>query len=218
MTTVPTMNALLDQLSAAGVPALDPGDQRLALTLLRELALGEPVGTGKLARAAHLPETEAAAALKRIPMVVRDDQQQVVGFNGLAVHEMGEHRLHLEGRTLFAWCAWDTLFLPELLDIHSARVTSRSPASGAEIALTVTDTGPTAVEPEDTVVSLLLPKGDVSSDVIQRFCHFVHFFSSRQDGEQWVSEHPGTFLISLDKVFSLGRLVNHARFGGALAQ
>ena len=217
MTTAPTVDTVVDLLTGA-VPPLNPNDQRLALTLLGELALAQPVGIGQLARAAHLPETEAAAALERIPMVFRDDQQRVVAFNGLAVHEMGAHRLHLEGRVLCAWCAWDTLFLPELLGVQSARVTSRSPASGAEIALIVTAAGPTEVAPEDTVVSLLLPQGEVDADVIQRFCHFVHFFASREDGERWVSEHPGTFLVSLHEAFSLGHLVNHARFGEALAR
>jgi alkylmercury lyase len=165
-----------------------------------------------------VPETDAAAALERIPMVFRDDQQRVVGFNGLAVREIGAHRLHLDGRTLSAWCAWDTLFLPELLGVQSARVTSRSPASGAEIALTVTAAGATEVEPEDTVVSLLVPDGEVDTDVLRRFCRFVHFFASSEDGDRWVSEHPRTFLVSLREAFSLGRLVNNARFGDALAR
>jgi len=38
------------------------------------------------------------------------------------------HALQFDGRTLYAWCAWDTLFLPELLG-RPARVTSTDPVS-----------------------------------------------------------------------------------------
>ena len=55
--------------------------------------------------------------------------------------------------------------------------------------------------------------------MIQSFCHFVHLFASRDAGESWIVEHPGTFLLSLDEAFELGRLVNARNFpslgGGA---
>jgi hypothetical protein len=34
--------------------------------------------------------------------------------------------------------------------------------------------------------------------VIQRFCHFVQFFASPEDGEQWTGEYCGTFLVSVE--------------------
>jgi len=135
---------------------------------------------------------------------------------GLTVVEMGHHRIHLDGRTLSAWCAWDTLFLPELLG-ETVTVTSRSPATDATISLSVTPTGPIDVQPADTVVSFLLPEADFASDVIQRFCHFVHFFASPDDSQRWTREHPGTFVLSVADAYRLGQLTNHALFGAALA-
>jgi alkylmercury lyase len=196
MTTAPLIDAIVELVIAA-IPPLDPGDQRIALMLLRELAHGEPVGVAQMGRAAELTESDAAAALGRLPMTFLDEQQRVVAFNGLAVHEMGEHRLHLDARTLSTWCAWDALFLPELLGVQRADVTSRSPVSAAKIALTVTVAGPTDADPEGAVMSALVPDGELGADVIQRFCHFVHFFSSGGEGEPWVSQHPGTFLASI---------------------
>jgi hypothetical protein len=75
---------------------------------------------------------------------------------GLTVVEIGQHRIHLDGRALSAWCALDTLFLPELIG-EAVTVTSRSPASNAEIFLTMTPAGPTELRPPDTLVSMLLP-------------------------------------------------------------
>jgi hypothetical protein len=42
------------------------------------------------------------------------------------------------------------------------------------------------------------------------FCHYIHFFVDAQAGEKWTSEHPGTYLISLEEAFELGRLTNDA--------
>jgi len=63
-----------------------------------------------------------------------------------------------------------------------------------------------------SVVSFLLPDRAFDADVIQSFCHFVYFFASREAGEAWTSEHPGTFLLSLEEAFELGRLVNAMNF------
>ena len=134
---------------------------------------------------------------------------------GLTVVEMGDHRIHVDGRPLSAWCAWDTLFLPELLG-ETAYVISRAPTSGAEISLTVTPTEPTHLAPADTVVSFLVPETEFDAGVIQRFCHFVHFFASPEDGERWTAQHPGMFLLSVDDAYSLGQLTNRAAFGPVL--
>jgi hypothetical protein len=141
MTNVPDIDALAGMLTLA-MPRLSASEQRLALTLIRQLALGAPVGVSRLASAAELSEAQITNGLDHLPGVFRDEGQRVVAFMGLTVVEMGHHRIHVEGRPLSAWCAWDTLFLPELLG-KTAYVTSRSPTSDAEISLTVTPTGPT---------------------------------------------------------------------------
>jgi alkylmercury lyase len=214
VTTVPEVDVLADRLTAA-MPRLDTTEQRIALTLIRQLALGAPVGASRLASAAELSEAQITNTLDHLPGVFRDEEQRVTGFMGLTVVEMGHHRIHLDGRPLSAWCAWDTLFLPELLG-ETAYVSSRSPASGAEISLTVTTTGPTDLAPADTVVSFLLPESEFDAGVIQRFCHFVHFFASPEDSAQWTAEHPGTFLLTVEDAYSLGELTNRAAFGAAL--
>jgi alkylmercury lyase len=130
---------------------------------------------------------------------------------------MGHHRIHLDGRELSTWCAWDTLFLPEPLG-GTARVTSRCPVTGEEISLTVNRSGPTDVHPADAVVSFLVPETAFDENVIQSFCRFVHFFASPQAGERWIAEHPGTFLLSVADAFELGRRTNQRRLGAALGR
>ena len=205
---------LADALIGA-VPTRDPGVQAVGLALLRTLATGEPVSEQALAAASGSPEPTIRDALESWPGVFRDEDERVVGFMGLSVAELGEHRIEVGGRTLTAWCAWDTLFLPELLGA-AARVRSRCPGTGERISLTVGRDGPSDVRPAGTVLSLLAPERPFDADVVRSFCHFVNFFASKQAAGEWTERHPGTFTLSLEQGFALGKRTNQATFGSAL--
>ena len=97
----------------------------------------------------------------------------------------------------------------------TVRVTSVCPGSREGIELTVAPDRVKSVAPKNVVVSFLQPDEPFDSDVITSFCHFVHFFTSPALGEQWVEEHPRTFLLSLPDAFELARLSNR-RFAIAL--
>jgi alkylmercury lyase len=214
MSEVELVERLTDRLIGA-VPSLGSGEQAVALALLRALAKGAPVCERALAAATGDPESTVRAALASWPGVFRDEGGRVVGFMGLSVVEFGEHRIELGGRTLTAWCAWDTLFLPELLG-QTARVRSRCPVTGKAISLTVGPDGPSEVRPAGTVLSFLEPERPFDADVVRSFCHFVHFFASEQPAAEWTARHPGTFTLSLGQAFRLGRRTNRATFGSAL--
>ena len=214
MSDVDRIEALAAQYSAA-MPNLDPLLQQAALALLRFLAQGEPVEVQRLAAATGLPGDYLEAALAAAPGIFRDERGRVTGALGLSVVEVGNHRLHIDGRSLSARCAFDTLYLPELLGL-TAGVTSRCPVTGAEISLTVTPTGPVHLSPTDTVISYLVPKEKFDLDVVQSFCDYVHFFASPHAAEQWTAQHPGTFGLSVDGAYRLAQLTNHASFGAGL--
>jgi alkylmercury lyase len=197
------------------VPTRDPGAQAVGLALLRTLAKGEPVSEQALAAASGASEPTIRDALESWPGAFRDEDGRVVGFMGLSVTEFGEHRIELGGRTLTAWCAWDTLFLPELLG-GPARVLSRCPVTDEQISLTIGPDGPTNVQPAGTVLSFLTPERPFDADVVRSFCHFVNFFASEQAAAEWTAKHAGTFTLTLEQGFHLGRRTNHATFGSAL--
>jgi len=209
-----SIDALAAQVAAA-IPDLDPPLQKAALTLLRLLAQGEPVDVQLLSDALALLAADLDETLERTPGVFRDDQRRVIGFMGLSVVEISDHRIHIDGRPLWAWCAWDTLFLPELLG-QPARVDSRCPSTGKPISLTVTPAGIAYPAPPETVVSFLVPETQFDADVVQSFCHFVHFFASPDAAASWTAQHPGTFPLSVEDAFRLGQLTNRAAFGAAL--
>jgi alkylmercury lyase len=202
------IGSLVDAINRAR-PELTELDQGIWLALYRQLGNGQPVAPRELAAVIGLPESEIEARLKGWPGVHRDQKGRVVGFSGLTVVEMPPHELVLDGRTLWAWCAWDTLFLPRRLDA-TLDVKSRCPTTGQQISLRVGPDGVKAVEPAEVVVSFLEPSRPFDSDVVASFCHYIHFFVDADAGEKWTAERPRTFLISLDDAFEIGRLTNEA--------
>ena len=136
----------------------------------------------------------------------------MIGFWGLAIPKM-KHRFELDGARLHTWCAWDALFLPELLG-KTARVESACATSGQSVRLTVSPAAVESADPVPLFVSFVAPDASrFEGDIIQRFCHYVHFVRSRDDGEAWVAKNPDTFLLTLDEAVELARLKNYAQFG-----
>lgn len=96
---------------------------------------------------------------------------------------------------------------------------ARRPRDGREpISLTVTSHGVTDLEPATTVMSMLSPEGAFDHDIVQSFCHFVHFFASEESGQAWVADHPGTFLLSVDEAFDVANRSWPALFRDALGK
>lgn len=196
-------------------PRFDAAGQRVAVALYRMLAEGAAVPISRLASALRIPERAAREALDCCA-VYYDRAGAVIGFGGLTVAEMPPHRLIVEGRKLNTWCAWDSLFIPGILG-RAARVESVCPETRLPVTMTVTSDGVVELTPPTAVVSFLTPDRRFDQNVIDSFCHFVHFFQSPAAGEKWTARHPGTFLLSVDEAFALGRLTNTRNFGEALA-
>ena len=212
--TQPDIEALSEHLLRV-FPALDPSGQRLSLALYRELARGTPVSPSSLADRVGMPAEMVVRQLRNWPGVYYDGEQRVVGFWGLTIAPMA-HRLRVEGREVYAWCAWDALFLPALLGT-SVEVESSCRATGAPVRLTVTPRGVESSESAGLSVSFLLPETEaMNANVITSFCHYVHFFSSREAAKLWLHEHPETFLLPLADAYEFGGRINRARYGTAL--
>jgi alkylmercury lyase len=206
MNTTPGSLSTLADSVAGTFPCCD--DAPLALALLDELAKGEPVGVGRLARAAHRDEGDIAAVLHRWPNVHRDGQARVVAFGGLGVTPT-PHRFEVAGRGLYTWCAWDTLFLPALLG-QEARVESACPVTRTEVRLSVGPDGVHAAQPPSLQVSFPAPASTVTSDITTSFCCHVHFLADQDAAEEWLGENQGALTLSLQDAVELGRLATRA--------
>jgi alkylmercury lyase len=202
---------------AAATPALDPEQQRIAQHIYHLIAAtARPVTVSQIADSAGSSPKLVEESLRSWPLVLRDDQERVVGFWGIHAEQITPtHAIDVDGTTVYAWCAWDTLFITEILG-RQTQVISTDPQTGEQIELTVTPDGVTSVEPAGTVVSLLLPEDGLTDDAIQRFCHKVHFFTSPESAEAWIDGRPGLFTVSVAEAFQLGRDTNRLRMGAVI--
>lgn len=218
---IPTVAQYWKALDAA-LPTFSPEEQRAAVTLYRELAKGQPIDAAQLGKALGVAADEARSFLSRESFnafVYPDGDGRVLGFGGLAAVPM-HHRLEVDDRTLWTWCAWDSVFIPEILG-KRAHVLSPDPETGEPVRLVVTPHGIESAEPESAVLSFLLPDADDfvnSSNIMAKFCHFIFFFTSRASGERWMAKHPGTFLYSLHDAFALAKRFNARTFGSELGR
>ncbi len=202
------------------VVALRPVDgefeRQFALSIYRLLARGEPVRREQLAAALNRRSSEVWETLSSWPSLIQwDDKRRVVGFAGLTL-EPTRHQLTMNGVTLFAWCAWDTLFIPKILGV-TANVESTCPETGRVISLTVSASGITHAEPSGVVMSLPhTPLAAMNENVRANFCRHVFFFSSMEDGTAWTSRQPETIVLSLEEAFEFGVRKNALQFGALL--
>lgn len=218
---VPTVDQYWESL-APHLRPFAPEEQRAAVALYRELAKGRAVDAEQLGRALGTSLVETHGLLERDAIkrfTYPDAQGRVLGFGGLAAAPM-HHRFEVNGRALSTWCAWDSLFIPEILG-RSAHVTSADPETKELVRLTVTPDRIESVEPSDAVISFIRPDAEVfgtsAVNIMANFCHYIFFFASRASGERWVAKHPGTFLYTLDDAFMLAKRLNAANFAAELA-
>jgi alkylmercury lyase len=214
---IPTLDAYWEALWPH-LPLFSPKEQRVAIALYEELAKGQAIDAVQLGGAFGVSLAETRALLQHDSIKTfsyADGEGRLLGFGGLAVAPM-HHRFAVDGRELSTWCAWDSLFIPEILG-RSAQVTSADPESGGIVRVTVAPERIEQVEPNDAVMSFIWPHAAVfkssAANVMTGFCHFIFFFESRSSGDRWASRHPGTFLFTLDDAFALAKRLNAAKFG-----
>lgn len=194
------------------LPTLDLDGTKISIGLYRLLAEGRPVPPAELATKVGLDEDRVQQKLRSWPGVFFDEQGRIQGYWGLAIPKMS-HRLEVAGRTLYTWCAWDSLFLPEILQ-KTARVSSRCPVTEGTIRLGVRPDGIDSVDPADTVMSFPgVDRMDLGEDPLTSFCHFVHFFRSRDAAHPWLTNNPGHVILSLDEAVELARKKNALQYG-----
>lgn len=209
----PTVEELETALAAAA-PALSVQDQRIAVAAYRALSRGQPASPEAIAAEADVSVEVVEDRLGEWPAVFRDDDGRVVGFWGLAVAEM-PHRLELgDGTRLYAWCAWDPLFLASI--IGDVTVTTADATTGAEITYRIVDGTVLEASHPAGVLSFRRPDQAWDDTVMATFCHYVLHFESPTSAQDWIGQHPGTFALSVSDALTLAHHHVTQTFGAAL--
>jgi alkylmercury lyase len=191
--------------------AYGPARARLLLQVIRQLAHGHPITAEQvdhLIADLGIGSDQAHPFLREI--TERDATDQIVGAMGLSLSDH-PHRLSVAGVSLSAWCALDTLFLPALLQ-QTATIESPSPVTHQLIRLRVSPERVEEVTPEAAGVSFVLVDPsrehmDSVQAIWSAFCTHVHFFASREEGEQWTNRRDNIVLLTVEEGFAWGRQV-----------
>ncbi|MGH7610908.1 MAG: alkylmercury lyase MerB, partial [Candidatus Dormibacteria bacterium] len=165
--------------------------------LLRLLARGQPVALAELTDLGGQSGAELERVLRAQPGTEWDDEGRLVGF-GLT-SQPTDYRFLIGGRTLYTWCATDTLFFTVILG-EATVAESKCPVSGVPIRLEMTPQGIVSVTPPGTVVSQRHQQqlvGNLRSDV----CDQGHFFASASAAAGWLAEHPEGSVLSVADAF-----------------
>jgi alkylmercury lyase len=170
---------------------------------IRLLSDGEPVALERLAEAAGWSVEDIEAALTVQTSAERDDQGRLVGL-ALTLRPT-THRVTVDGRTLFAWCATDTLMVPVVLG-RPALVESTCPQTGQAIRIELTPDGVQRVDPPTAVMTAVRPRGQLA-DLRSDTCAHGHFFSTIAATAAWTDAHPDGHCYPVEEAFRLDRHV-----------
>jgi alkylmercury lyase len=170
---------------------------------IRLLSDGEAVTPERLAAAVGRPLEDIETALGEQVSVERDEHGRLDGF-ALTLRPT-PHSFILDGRTLYAWCASDTLMVPVILG-RPGLVESTCPQTGGPIRIELTPDRVERLDPPDAVMSAVRPT-DCLADVRATTCRHGHFFSSGAAATAWVREHPDGYIHPVAEAFRLDRQV-----------
>lgn len=175
-------------------------------TLIRMLADGKPLTAEALAHATGIEASEVPALIEAARALGVEVEDGAVVGAALTLRPTA-YRFRVRGHDLYAWCGFDTIFLPMIIG-EPATVASTCPVTGQEIRLTVAPDGTaTEVQPPGVVVAVV---GDEimscsTSGPDSVICTQMPFFASRQAGETWSADHPGTAILDLTQARSVAR-------------
>jgi len=206
----PTLDDLVEILRPA-FPTLNKSEQKVSLQIYRLLCKGSPVTQQMLAESLRIPIATIHEMLNQWWGIHFDDQDRIIAYWGLTIQPT-RNCFEIDGRILYTWCAWDTLFLPEILQIP-ARVESLCATTRAPIRLNLSPSRVEEFQPKNALISFMTPEATrAKENVVTHFCHFVHFFESEKAGLEWTEQHPGTFLLTINEAHRLGHKINAMQY------
>ena len=200
-----------DFLRLFGLP--DEEEQVFVVELYRQLAAGEPVSRGQMARVLDWPEEKVTGMFDGLPSAYLDydGDGNVNDWGGFGL-DGGNNGFTILGNEMFAWCAWDALFVPAIVG-EPARVDAVDPEDGEEVSMTVTPSGVEHIRPEGAVMTFALPGMEAFPSFKGfSFQRTVFFFGSEKTAKSWLEKNPGPELITIEEGFELGRTMNRIRF------
>jgi alkylmercury lyase len=177
--------------------------QELLPHAIRLLAEGEPATLERLAASIGWSRDEVETALDEQTSAERDEEGRLVGL-ALTLRPT-PHRVTVDGRTVYAWCATDTLMFPVVLG-RPTIVESACPHTGQPIRIELTADAVRSLDPPEAVTSAVRPTGRLT-DLRASTCSHGHFFGSVAAAAEWTRRYPDGYIHPVEEAFRLDRHV-----------
>lgn len=200
-----SLDALAQRLSVQ----LPCEQEELCLLVLHQVSRGKPLPKATLSTSLKISQDELEQRLTRLPDTEFDREGNIVGWGVTLVPT--RHRFQVGGKSLYTWCAFDTVLFPPTLG-ETAQVHSTCPVTGQPISFVATPDGVVKeLTPASAVLSLIVP-AERSECIRSTFCEQSLFFQSAQAAALWPSMHPEALILLIEEAAFVGNLVATARF------
>lgn len=193
-----------------GVPESVPSNvARLVVALYEDLSTGSPLSPMRfesLTAASGVAADVLRAAGAR--WLQFDGAGSLTGFGGLTVRPT-RHRLVLDGRHLYLWCALDGLLVAHALG-RPVRIETHCPTTRVRIEVAASQERVEHAEPGDAVMSVVVPESGAACSVSETrrgFCEYVNFFHSKHVVLLDSLTRPDAGVLTMDDAFALAGLL-----------
>jgi alkylmercury lyase len=201
----PSLEAIADRLSEQ----LQCVHEDLCLPILHQVTRGKPIKKAALAASLDMSQGNLEQRLLHLPDTEFDQQGNIVGWGVTLVPT--RHRFQIDGKSLYTWCAFDTVLFPPLLG-KEVQVQSACPVTGRPITFVATPEGTIKhLTPASSIMSLIIP-AERSECVRATFCERSLFFESEQAASTWLASHPEAILLFIEEAAVVGKRVAASRF------
>ena len=181
----------------------------LCIPILHQVTRGKPLEKAALATTLHMSQGDLEQRLLHLPDTEFDGQGNIVGWGVTLIPT--RHRFEMSGKSLYTWCAFDTVLFPPSLQAE-AQVHSTCPVTGHPITFVATPSGTIKdLSPASSVMTLTIP-AERSECVRATFCEQSLFFESEQSASSWLAARPEALVLSIEEAAFVGKLVAGTRF------
>lgn len=210
-------NDLEQYLCEAHFLADSPELAQLTLALYRQLGCGQPVTLAYLSACLNISFNEVRAMVDGIPRstIEHGSSGAITAAGGLSLHPTN-HTFQVGDLTLFTWCVFDSLFLPQILN-RSATLITRCPVTCRKIEIFLDPDTVTHSNPTNPVMSIVTPgKKTKRASLRAAFCNHVNFFADEATFLKWRVDKPEIGQVSLLDAHKLALARNQYWYGHLL--
>ncbi len=178
------------------LPELKKEERQISKFLYQKLALGKSIPIETIANELQIPIQDIQVHLKQMAYVEYSATGEISAYRGVTLNQTKHYVFHNNVK-IYTWCAFDTLFLADLL-VEPVSIFSNCPACGKAISCKVTDRNLISSKDSDIVMSFIIPdKVDFCDDLQNAFCCKVYFFCNQQCGSEWINLSPEIAFFNL---------------------